>query len=93
MFLRIRNLLRQFRAWRGGFFWLPCPVCGEYFAGYEASRYSLATASYVDSLGVTREQSGKIVCQKRSCAIETVRRNYHAFGIIPWSRDDETLIF
>lgn len=26
---------RRFRAWLGGYFWLPCPRCGKMFAGYE----------------------------------------------------------
>lgn len=26
---------RQFRAWFGGYFWLPCPVCGKMEAGFE----------------------------------------------------------
>jgi hypothetical protein len=28
---------RQLSAERGGFFWLPCPKCGEFFGGNERS--------------------------------------------------------
>lgn len=30
------RFLAQFLAWLGGYFWLPCPVCKENFAGFEA---------------------------------------------------------
>jgi hypothetical protein len=39
-------------AWVGGYFWLPCPVCGENFAGFEAGRYGT---------------NGQIACPKESC--------------------------
>lgn len=25
----------RFYAWLGGYFWLPCPVCGKHFGGHE----------------------------------------------------------
>ena len=34
----MRKLLRRlarFRAEIGGYFWLPCPLCGEFFGGQE----------------------------------------------------------
>jgi hypothetical protein len=34
MMLRPRFLAR-FLAWLGGYFWIPCPLCGRYFAGFE----------------------------------------------------------
>lgn len=27
--------LQQLRAYLGAYFWLPCPICGEYFGGHE----------------------------------------------------------
>lgn len=35
--------LAQFRAWLSGYFWLPCPLCGEMFAGYEMGPVSVST--------------------------------------------------
>ena len=29
------RFLAQFLAWLIGYFWLPCPHCGEMFAGFE----------------------------------------------------------
>ena len=31
------RLLNRIRAFWGGYFWLPCPICGEYFGGHEWS--------------------------------------------------------
>jgi hypothetical protein len=33
--------LARLRACLGGWFWLPCPACGQMFAGYEAGRLVL----------------------------------------------------
>ena len=33
--MRAPRWLRRRRASLGGYFWLPCPICGEYFGGYE----------------------------------------------------------
>lgn len=27
----------HFRAWAGGYFWKPCPLCGEMFGGHQIS--------------------------------------------------------
>lgn len=35
---RERCLLRHLLAVWGGYFWLPCPCCGEPFAGYEVGQ-------------------------------------------------------
>jgi hypothetical protein len=29
------RFLARFLAWLCGFFWIPCPLCGRYFAGFE----------------------------------------------------------
>ncbi len=29
--------MHQLYAWWAGYFWLPCPSCGRYFGGHEAS--------------------------------------------------------
>lgn len=33
--MRAPKWWRQFHAWVGGYFWLPCPQCGEMFGGHE----------------------------------------------------------
>lgn len=35
---RERCTLRRVLAWWGGYFWLPCPCCGEPFGGYETGQ-------------------------------------------------------
>jgi hypothetical protein len=30
--------VERFRAWLGGYFWLPCPNCGRMFGGHESMR-------------------------------------------------------
>lgn len=32
--MRLRRF-NQFRAWFGGYFWAPCPLCGQMFGGHE----------------------------------------------------------
>lgn len=57
-----------------GYFWLPCPICHEPFAGFEWGRESL----------MRDLSSGEGVCSKPSCMAETRRRNeelYDALGI------------
>lgn len=46
----------------GGYFWLPCPICGEHFGGHEIS----------GSL-MTSWDSGVGVC--KNCFNEAARRN------------------
>lgn len=35
------RFVHKFVAWLMGYFWLPCPLCGENFAGYEDGDYIL----------------------------------------------------
>ena len=48
-----------------GYFWLPCPICGEMFGGHEGS------------LGVLIVAPGdaRLTCSKLSCRVEAARRN------------------
>lgn len=32
------RFVERFRAWLGGYFWLPCPLCGRHFSGREWNR-------------------------------------------------------
>lgn len=41
---KIPRRFKRFREWLAnleGFFWAPCPICGELFAGYELGRRSV----------------------------------------------------
>ena len=51
------RLWHQFRAWFGGYFWLPCPLCREPFGGHEW-RAGDALA------GTHHSGTGKLVCPK-----------------------------
>ena len=47
-----------------GYFWLPCPVCGEFFAGFEASTEAHRQVTYAH---------GRCVCSKPNCVTEARR--------------------
>ena len=61
-----------------GYFWLPCPICGEYFGGHEKhGDVNIITShgdGWVKSIGV---------CKKTSCSIQAVQRNF-----IYWKKFD-----
>ena len=48
-----------------GFFWLPCPICGEYYGGHEST----------DGMLMDSWDGGQGVCYKKSCVVEANRRN------------------
>ncbi len=33
--MKLRRRWEQYKAYLGGYFWLPCPICGEMFGGQE----------------------------------------------------------
>lgn len=37
------RILAKFLAWLLGYFWLPCPICGKPFAGFEAEGQLMVT--------------------------------------------------
>jgi len=55
----------------GGYFWIPCPICGEYFGGFETSQEGLQI-SYIE---------GKCVCM--NCGKEAKKRNKENNYFIP----------
>ena len=57
-----------------GYFWLPCPICGEPFGGHESRGGHLM-------VGLS---SGIIVCYKDKCIREAEQRNNEAneFGAL-----------
>jgi len=61
--MRISEGARRMRARIGGYFWLPCPICGRMFGGFEIAETSLMDNDF----------SGWCVC--RDCNDEAKRRN------------------
>jgi len=55
-------------AWAGGYFWLPCPVCGEMFGGHEIAH--VCTGALVSDDG-----HAHCVCPKPECSYEAGARN------------------
>lgn len=55
------RFLHRLLAMIGGFFWLPCPVCGRMFGGHELTRVD--TASVVIADGTRR-----VVCTNPMCS-------------------------
>jgi hypothetical protein len=73
------RFLARFLAWLGGYFWLPCPVCREPFAGFEALHASGCV--------VVEEADGEHmygVCPKPDCQAEG-ERTYHAYMQKRWA--------
>jgi len=56
------RILAKFLAWLLGYFWLPCPICGKPFAGFEAEGQLMVTVC-----------SGWCTCA--DCIDEAIRRN------------------
>lgn len=69
----LSRLIEKARAIKGGWFWLPCPICGEMFSGREISA-RLDRGTPVVSLK-SDLWTGQVVCLKQSCKDEAERRN------------------
>ena len=63
------RFIARFAAWIGGYSWLPCPVCKENFAGFEA---------YLGSAGIPDGEGFKCVCSKPEC-VEAGMKAYADF--------------
>jgi hypothetical protein len=59
------RFVAKFLAKVGGYFWLPCPICQEPFAGFEWGSECLHTTP----------NSGTGVCSKPECEAEARQRN------------------
>lgn len=69
--MRIRpRFVAQILAFLGGYFWLPCPICGEPFAGFEWGNGSLAHTP----------TTGEGVCSKPECEAEAARRSDEVYA-------------
>ena len=60
------RLWNHFLAWFLGYFWLPCPICGDYLGGHEGVYQALMVSA----------TAGKIVCLKPLCVAESKRLNH-----------------
>ena len=54
-----------------GYFWLQCPICYEYFGGFESSKYSL----------IVSENKSRCVCKK--CGPTAIALNAITYSRIP----------
>ena len=55
----------RFRATIGGYFWLPCPICGQMFGGHEehgnlAISYSSGKLTCIECASEAERQSNKL---------------------------------
>ena len=62
--MRAPAFLRRAYARLFGYFWLPCPVCGECFGGFEAGHYP---------------NYDRLTCRRASCQVEA-RHTIHLNG-------------
>ena len=67
------RLVNHLYAFTFGYFWLPCPLCGEYFGGHEWE--AGAGESIPTSIG-----RGEGVCYKEACRIEARRRTLEFYA-------------
>lgn len=71
---RLLRQIARLRALLGGYFWLPCPICKEPFAGYEWGKDGHPS--------IYRSGGGGIGhCPKKSCHAEAARQNSVTFGV------------
>lgn len=73
------RLLARFLAWFGGYFWLPCPLCKQPFAGFECD-------PGFGAVPVVEEDGEHLycVCSKPACAAEGQRQRltYTQIGFV-----------
>jgi hypothetical protein len=70
------RLLERLRAWFGGYFWLPCPICGRMFGGHEI--LNIETESHRSWDG-----SEWVVCPDLDCKFEAWARKQQHSGPSP----------
>ena len=71
---KLGRFLNRIYAALFGYFWLPCPICGEYFGGHEW-KADINAALYTD------RGHGNGVCSR--CIPEATRRNAILFQLLP----------
>jgi len=58
--MKLPRFLHQFYAWLMGYFWIPCPICREYFGGHELTNWK--------RLRTYQLQTGHVICD--ACAAQ-----------------------
>lgn len=66
--------LAQIWAYFLGYFWIPCPVCREPFAGFEASSSPMANHRVENG-----EHVSEVTCSKPACIAEAGRQQMEFF--------------
>ena len=59
-----------------GYFWLPCPICHEYFGGHEVAN--------IETISVPVGSRAYIVCPKEKCISEAISMNFSAWYKAPY---------
>jgi len=72
MAVRLPTFIRRYQARVGGYFWLPCPQCGEMFGGHECG-----------SVHVQMRGSGRILCRWCAPRRKLYRVTQYCTGIGP----------
>ena len=62
------EFLERLKAWRGGYFWLPCPNCGRMFGGHESLRGEILWSAGDWSRGL-------ITCPHPACRVQVRKMN------------------
>ena len=65
--MNITRRYHQLHAWLFGYFWLPCPICEEYFGGHEIRDKPTAC--------VVVDGHAWCVCPKESCNSQAISQN------------------
>lgn len=62
---KLPRFLHRWRAWLGGYFWIPCPLCGDMWGGHE---WKAPWARIPDPI---RPGISKGICNECALAVDT----------------------
>lgn len=74
MKIKLPRLFHRIWALLFGYFWKPCPLCGNYFGGHERSE------NYI----MTSWDGGKIVCKNCGKAADEYNQRWMKENPAPW---------
>jgi len=75
------RFLARLCAFLGGYFWLPCPICGKYFAGFETSTQGL----------VITQGLGQCVCSHPECVAAAKKQTDEFVKKLPQNTSENTM--
>lgn len=58
-----------------GYFWLPCPICGECFGGHEVGPNNGTLITELGEWGSCSMTKGVVTCADPRCAAEAEKRS------------------